>query len=87
MHASETSQSNFDKKLKNQAEEYLGVMSKKHEVLRDKHVPLACDPLLPPSKRTLLWKPPDGFQKNLEYFELLSGSVAIMEVIQLPIFA
>ena len=41
-------------------------------------------PPLPPSKRTLFWKPPDGFHKKTEYFELLSGSVAIMEAIQLP---
>ena len=40
-------------------------------------------PPLPHSKRTLFWKPPDGFHKKAEYFELLSGSVAIMEAIQL----
>ena len=38
-------------------------------------------PPLPPYKRTVLWKPPDGFEKKLEYLELLSGSVAIIEAI------
>ena len=39
----------------------LGAISEKQEVLRKKHVLSVLDPHLPPNKRTLLWKPPDGF--------------------------
>ena len=49
---------------------WLGVISEKKEVLRKKHVLSALDPPLPPYKRTVLWKPPDGFEKKMEYLEI-----------------